>query len=383
MARILVIDDESDVRGAITASLEDAGHTVLQGTDGSESVPLAKEHGPDLIFLDLMMPQLDGFDALALLKADPHTREIPVVVVSAKGRPEDRLRARAMGAIDYINKPWGPGELVLRANMALTAAARKRSAPLVVPPQPAPVVRRPAPPVTIIRSTYARPVARAVQPQAGQRLVVRTQQPAPSYRQARPAAPPQPAQQQQAAPAAEQLRLVAGRFIVQHEYSVKQTPSVTRAFSSKSGVMLRPVEDPDWVVRFDTFDSAEQARLAPGNANRYIFGIRGASTASAQFAIFSEWELTDPERALRFEANRSILFEMHRRHFNGLISEWLMKRLDDSPHYTVLAIFGDQDSAVRFRSFTPPAQFSSAQVQKAFNASELFGMCACHVRRVS
>lgn len=380
MSRILVIDDESDVRGAITASLEDAGHTVLQGTDGSESVSLAKEHGPDLIFLDLMMPQLDGFDALALLKADPHTRDIPVVVVSAKGRPEDRLRARAMGAIDYINKPWGPGELVLRAQMAITAAARKRAAPtLTPPPPPPPPASRPPVQVKIVRSPYARPVVRLAQPQPGHQLAPpRPQQAVPVYRQARPATP-----SPQAAPAADQIRLAAGRFIVQHEYSVKQAPSVSRSFSSKSGVILRPVEDPDWVVRFDTFDSAEQARMAPGVTNRYIFGIRGASTASAMYAIFSEWELTDPDRALRFEANRSILFEMHRRHITGLISEWLMKRHDETPHYTVLAMFGDQDSAVRFRSFTPPAQFSSAQVQKAFNASELFGMCACHVRKAA
>lgn len=378
MSRILVIDDESDVRGAITASLEDAGHTVLQGTDGSESVSLAKEHGPDLIFLDLMMPQLDGFDALALLKADQHTKDIPVVVVSAKGRPEDRLRARAMGAIDYINKPWGPGELVLRANMAITAAARKRAAPTIARPPPPPVSRPPLQ-VKIVRSPYARPVIRIAQPQAVQRPAQpRPQQAIPAYRQVRPASPPP-----QAAPAGDQIRLAAGRFIVQHEYSVKQAPSVTRTFSSKSGAILRPVEDPDWVVRFDTFDNAEQAGMAPGVPNRYIFGIRGSSTASAQYAIFSEWELTDPERALRFEANRSILFDMHRRHISGLISEWLMKRLDETPHYTVLAMFGDQDSAVRFRSFTPPAQFSSAQVQKAFNASELFGMGACHVRKAS
>ncbi len=107
------------------ASLEDAGHGVIQASDGSQVMGLATENFPDLIFLDLNMPRVDGFEALMMLKADARTKDIPVVVVSAKGRPEDRLRTRAMGATDYINKPWADGELGMRANLALMAAARK------------------------------------------------------------------------------------------------------------------------------------------------------------------------------------------------------------------------------------------------------------------
>ncbi|MBI4306638.1 MAG: response regulator, partial [Chloroflexi bacterium] len=129
MARILIVDDEPDVRAAMTASLEDAGHTVIQATDGTEVLEIAVGQRPEVIFLDLSMPRVDGFQALHMLKADPRARGIPVVIVSAKGRPEDRIRTRTMGAMDYINKPWGDGELIMRANLALAAVARKSQNP--------------------------------------------------------------------------------------------------------------------------------------------------------------------------------------------------------------------------------------------------------------
>jgi hypothetical protein len=312
------------------------------------------------------------------------------VIVSAKGRPEDRLRTRAMGAADYINKPWADGEVVLRAGLALMAAARKQANPTGGTRAPAlqqriTEARKPPPPYTTV-ITYTQPAVR--------QTIVYQQAPVTMSSQPRPAvAPggaaaggqngnrPEPAgTPDSAAPVREATRLAAARFIVQHEYSSNQAAPPSRP-DSKSAIVLRPIEDPDWVVRFDTFDTPTAAAQAPGDPYRFVYGVRGASQHTAQLAIFAEWELVDRANCVQFEANRTALFEIHRRQFPGLVSEWLLKRLDDSPRYTVLALLADDDAAVRFRAFNPPLQFTAAQMQAKFGATELFGQCACRVRR--
>lgn len=386
MARILIVDDEPDVLAAMKASLEDSGYGVIQASDGGEVLGLATEHSPELIFLDLNMPRVDGFDALMNLKADARTKDIPVIVVSAKGRPEDRLRTRAMGATDYINKPWADGELGMRANLALMAAARKlatggqtRTAGLQQR-----ITEAGKPPVTRRVVTFTRPAVRRTI--VYQHAVVAAPRPAPVQQPEAASPKTEPANGDaagaSAAAAKDQTRLAAARFIVQHEYSSNQQMPTTRA-DSKSAIILSPIEDPDWVVRFDTFDSPAAAAQAPGDPYRFVYGVRGASPLGAQFAIFAEWELADRVNCARFEANRTALFEIHRRQLSGLVSEWLLKRLDDSPRYTVLALFGDEDATVRFRAFNPPAQFTAVQMQAQahFGASELFGQCACRVKR--
>lgn len=391
MVRILIVDDEPDVLAAMKASLEDAGHGVIQASDGGQVMGLATEHSPDLIFLDLNMPRVDGFEALMTLKADARTKDIPVVVVSAKGRPEDRLRTRAMGATDYINKPWADGELGMRANLALMAAARKQAAGAQSKTTGLQqrVTQAPRPQVTSRVVTYTQPAVRRTF--IYQQAVVATTPPQPAQRAVpgprSDAGPPKaesPNGDATAAAAAsaakEQTRLAAARFIVQHEYSSNQPMPAART-DSKSAIILRPIEDPDWVVRFDTFDSPATAAQAPGDPYRFVYGVRGASPLGAQLAIFAEWEMADRANCARFEANRTALFEIHRRQFSGLVSEWLLKRLDDSPRYTVLALFGDEDAAVRFRAFNPPVQFAAAQMQAQLGASELFGQCACRVKR--
>jgi CheY-like chemotaxis protein len=123
MARILVVDDSEDVRLALATLLEDAGYEVLEAEDGSEVMALALSGQPDLVLLDIAMPRMDGFETLRCLKADARTNEIPVIMVTAKGRPEDLSLAQTLGARDYINKPWADGEVEMRANWALTARA--------------------------------------------------------------------------------------------------------------------------------------------------------------------------------------------------------------------------------------------------------------------
>lgn len=121
MASILVVDDGKDVRLALAALLEDAGHKVLEAKDGSEVMGMTLTGQPDLILLDIVMPQMDGFETLRRLKADSRTYGVPVVMVTARSRGKDVALARALGACDYINKPWADGEVELRVSWALSS----------------------------------------------------------------------------------------------------------------------------------------------------------------------------------------------------------------------------------------------------------------------
>ena len=119
MARILVVDDSPDVRLALVTILENAGHDVVEAEDGDKVFDLAISETPNLVLLDVMMPRVNGLDALVTLKADTQTSPIPVIMVTAKSRPEDMAMARSLGAVEYITKPWTDGDVELRVDWAL------------------------------------------------------------------------------------------------------------------------------------------------------------------------------------------------------------------------------------------------------------------------
>ena len=123
MARILVVDDSEDVRLALATILEDAGYEIFEASDGSQVPDMVAEHRPDLILLDVAMPKVNGFETLRNMKADKATSDIPVLMVTAKGRPEDLSLARSLGARDFISKPWADGEVELRVGWVLESAA--------------------------------------------------------------------------------------------------------------------------------------------------------------------------------------------------------------------------------------------------------------------
>jgi len=127
VARILVVDDSPDVRLALATILEDAGHDVVEAEDGDQVFDLAIGESPDLVLLDVMMPRVNGFDALATLKSDTRTSLIPVIMVTAKGRPEDMAMARSLGAVEYITKPWADGDVELRVDWALAADQEQKN----------------------------------------------------------------------------------------------------------------------------------------------------------------------------------------------------------------------------------------------------------------
>ncbi|MEE8363888.1 MAG: response regulator [Dehalococcoidia bacterium] len=125
MARILVVDDREDVRLALIALLEDAGHEVFAAEDGSEVMEMTLSGQPDLILLDIVMPRVDGFETLRRLKTDERTDGVPVVIVTARSRAQDLARAWALGALDYISKPWVDGEVELRVGWALASPGER------------------------------------------------------------------------------------------------------------------------------------------------------------------------------------------------------------------------------------------------------------------
>ena len=112
MTRVLVIDDEPDVLLLCRVNLEHAGHEVLEAHGGRDGLALARERHPDVVVLDLMMPAMNGYEVLAALREDDVTRDVPVVVLTAKVHREDRIRSWTDGAADFVAKPFVPQRLL-------------------------------------------------------------------------------------------------------------------------------------------------------------------------------------------------------------------------------------------------------------------------------
>ena len=116
---ILVAEDEKHLQKLLEYKLKNSGFRVLVSGNGEEALKLAKEHHPDLIVLDVMMPIMDGLECLAALKRDENLRSVPVVILTAKNLESQVVRGLELGAEDYITKPFSPSEFVARIKALL------------------------------------------------------------------------------------------------------------------------------------------------------------------------------------------------------------------------------------------------------------------------
>jgi DNA-binding response OmpR family regulator len=121
--KILVIEDEPDILEVIQYNLEREGHKVIACRNGELGLSRIRTDNPDLVILDLMLPGMDGVEVCRQVKADPVTRAIPVIMVTAKGEESDVVLGLGIGADDYISKPFSPRELVARVKVVLRRGA--------------------------------------------------------------------------------------------------------------------------------------------------------------------------------------------------------------------------------------------------------------------
>ena len=118
--KILVVDDEINITQILQFSIGAEGYDVITAQNGEEAIDKARREQPDLIILDIMMPRIDGYEACRILKANPLTKNIPVVLLTAKGRDIDKRLGQEVGAIDYIVKPFSPNKLIDRIHKLLS-----------------------------------------------------------------------------------------------------------------------------------------------------------------------------------------------------------------------------------------------------------------------
>lgn len=116
---VLVVDDEPDIVALVAYHLAKAGYRVSTAATGQEGLAIARQDRPSLIVLDLMLPGLSGFDVLEQLRGSKDTREVAILMLTARKEEPDRIRGLSLGADDYLTKPFSPQELVLRVRAIL------------------------------------------------------------------------------------------------------------------------------------------------------------------------------------------------------------------------------------------------------------------------
>ena len=129
--QILIVEDEADIRELLRFNLEREGFSVLEAADGNEGLKLARQHMPDLMLLDVMLPGFDGFEVCRRLGAQSETANIPVLMLTARGEEMDRVVGLSLGADDYVVKPFSVRELMLRIRAVLRRGTRSSESPVL------------------------------------------------------------------------------------------------------------------------------------------------------------------------------------------------------------------------------------------------------------
>lgn len=118
--KILVVDDEPDALEVLGFKLREAGYSPIFAKDGTRAIAAARDERPALVVLDLMLPEVDGLEVCRILRRDPATAAIPILMLTARAAEMDRVLGLELGADDYVTKPFSPRELVLRIRKLLT-----------------------------------------------------------------------------------------------------------------------------------------------------------------------------------------------------------------------------------------------------------------------
>ena len=127
--KILVVDDEDDILNFLELVLSEKGYQVSTASGGQEALTKAQLERPDLVLLDIMMPQMDGWEVLKLLRVDDETAEVPVAMLSARTEARDRVQGLQEGAIDYICKPFSLSELLGKIEAIFSQASAMAQPP--------------------------------------------------------------------------------------------------------------------------------------------------------------------------------------------------------------------------------------------------------------
>ncbi len=125
MSRILIIDDDPSNREILRARLESAGHDVTEASDGEKGLCLLEQSAQDLVFLDVMMPRVDGWQVCRQIRSNPKTKAIPIIMLTALGQQIDQLRGWESGVNEYLGKPWDPQKLMEMVGKWCPASGRK------------------------------------------------------------------------------------------------------------------------------------------------------------------------------------------------------------------------------------------------------------------
>ncbi|HIU64920.1 MAG TPA: response regulator transcription factor [Candidatus Avacidaminococcus intestinavium] len=123
--RVLLVDDEENIRLLVKVNLEKVGYEVIEAPDGKTALALLQTTLPDMIILDLMLPEIDGLEICRLLKRDTRTADIPLIMLTAKNDEIDRVIGLELGADDYLTKPFSQRELLARVKAVLRRAGNK------------------------------------------------------------------------------------------------------------------------------------------------------------------------------------------------------------------------------------------------------------------
>jgi two-component system, OmpR family, alkaline phosphatase synthesis response regulator PhoP len=127
--RILVVDDDRQIVRLVQSYLEQSGYTVLTASDGAAALRIIRAERPDLVVLDLMLPDQDGWAITRTVRADPHTARLPILMLTARVEDADRIIGLELGADDYVTKPFNPREVVARVRAILRRVGGGASEP--------------------------------------------------------------------------------------------------------------------------------------------------------------------------------------------------------------------------------------------------------------